>query len=113
MPSSTPHDMEHHITPNSPSVRILTILAERQCDEEDLYPEDRDVPEFTVVQVPAHLDDKTAAAAALGAFHSSVPVKRTWDFDFSVIDAMTFKELAPDYELSLFETAQRFSAKVL
>ena len=99
--------------PNPSPLRILTVQADRLCDDEDLYYEDRNVPEFTDVEVPAYLDDGTAAAAALGAFHSSIPIKRTWDFDFSVTDALTFKEIIPNYELSVCETAAQFNARIL
>lgn len=77
---------------------------------EDLYHEDRDALGTFKVEVPRHLSPAVAAAAALGAFHSTVPIKRLWNFEITVSDERSF-EVQPDYEEDVYELAEQHGAR--
>lgn len=76
------------ISPLSPVNRTLTVIATKHAhlSSEDVYPEDHRAEGQFNFRVPAHLPDGEAAACALGIYHSLVPVKRLWNFEFKVVD---------------------------
>ena len=57
---------------------LITVVTE--CEEDQLYPDDVDVPGVYMALVPEHLEESIAAATALGKFHQNVPIKRLFDF---------------------------------
>lgn len=87
--------------------RVITIYVSTECNPEDLYYEDCEVPGDYLVDVPTDMDDGTAAACALGGFHSQVAIKRLYDFDIIVCDGETGAELSPNYELDIYDLADQ------
>lgn len=60
---------------------LITVVTE--CEEDQLYPDDVDVPGVYMALVPEHLEPSLAAATALGKFHQNVPIKRLFDFSIN------------------------------
>lgn len=58
--------------------------------------EDREVPGTYAVEVPEQADDTLACSIALDVFHSTVAVGVLDEFEFTVIDPATGKELVED-----------------
>jgi hypothetical protein len=78
---------------------------------EDIYEEDRDALGTYEVIVPRSLSPSLAAAAALGAYHSEVPIKYLWGFDFVVLDE-NGREVTPDYDVDCYDIAEEYNAKL-
>jgi hypothetical protein len=92
-----------------PGWRTLSIRAgfTEGIDPELIYWEDWDVPGRYEVMVPADMDDATAAACALGGFHSTVPIKRLYTFEFRIFDGSENNELEPDRDQDWYELAKK------
>lgn len=41
------------------------------------------------------MNDDTAAACAMGGFHSQVPIKQLWGYEYTIYDIKTDLELDP------------------
>ena len=89
--------------------RALYIKAAfvEDFDLELIYSEDWAAPGFYEVMVPADMDDMTAAACAMGGFHSTVPIKRLYMFEFTVFDESGHHELEPDHDQDWYALAKR------
>jgi len=54
------------------------------------------------------MDDTTAAACGMGGFHSIVPIKRLYTFEFRIYDdGSESNELEPDYDQDWYELAKQ------
>ncbi len=89
-----------------PVSRTLTVIStmHEHLSSEDVYPEDHRAEGEFSFEVPAHLVDGEAAACALGIYHSLVPVKRLWNFEFKVVDDEG-EELEHDPVVDVYELA--------
>jgi len=76
-------------------------------DPDYIYPEDWAAPGYYEVMVPADMDDTTAASCAMGGFHSTVPIKHLYMFEYTVYDGSGHYELEPDYDQDWYELAER------
>ena len=65
--------------------------------------EDEGVAGIYCAEVPAEFHDSTAAACALGAFHSSFVVHWPESFRFNVFDIATLRNLEPDMDVDWVE----------
>ncbi|WP_027474636.1 hypothetical protein [Curvibacter gracilis] len=75
--------------------RILFIQVEADCPAYKLHPEDQGVPGGYFVDVPASMDDDTAAACAMGGFHSQIAIEQLWGYSYTIYDIETDFELDP------------------
>lgn len=75
--------------------RALFIQVEVDCPAYKLHPEDQCVPGGYFVDVPASMDDDTAAACAMGGFHSQIPIKQLSGYEYTIYDIGTDAELNP------------------
>lgn len=106
----TTTQVQPNFTPEPvPGWRTVSIRAAftEGIDPELVYPEDWAVPGRYEVKVPADMDDTTAAACALGAFHSKVPIKRLYTFEFCIHEGSEDRELEPDYDQDWYELAKQ------
>ncbi|NHZ66715.1 hypothetical protein [Massilia genomosp. 1] len=53
------------------------------------------------------MDDTTAAACAMGGFHSTVPIKRLYTFEFPIYDGSENNELEPDHDQDRYALAKQ------
>lgn len=92
-----------------PGWRTLSIRAAltEGIDPELVYSEDWAVPGRYEVMVPADMDDTTAAACAIGGFHSTVPIKRLYMFEFRIYDGSENNELEPDHDQDWYALAKQ------
>lgn len=93
-------NQEHNLN----DTRIVHIHVE-EVDLGDA-PDDEGVAGVYIAEVPAEYDDGTAAACALGAFHSSYVVNWLESFTFTVYDALTGQELEADEAADWIELAK-------
>ena len=98
--------------PNRGELMTMYVEVTTELDMDELYPEDRDALGYTYIRVPSDLPPHSAAAATLGAFHATVGIKRTWDFDFKVFDD-DGEEVEPTYEFDICKLAEAVGAYVL
>ncbi len=75
-------------------------------DFEDVFVEDRGALGAYKVLVPAHMDDKTAAACAMGCYHSTVPIKYLGLFEYVVCNEEGI-EVELDDDLDWYELAEQ------
>lgn len=78
--------------------RTLFIQVEADCPAYKSHPEDQCVPGGYFVDVPASMDDDTAAACAMGGFHSQIAIQQLWGYDYTIYDIATDMRLNP-YEI--------------
>lgn len=90
------------------SLRALHLRAELPEDLplEEIREDDRTVAGLYQVLVPTNLSDKHAANCALDGFHSKVPIKDLWRFEFTVLDPSSGEVLERDEELDGYELAE-------
>ena len=62
----------------------MCVVVTTWEDFEDLYEEDRGALGCFEVRVPCHLSPQIAAGAAMGAFHSTIPIKYLDCFEYKV-----------------------------
>lgn len=91
---------------------LIYVVASTGADHSELYPDDLYALGTFRVEVPVGLERGVAAAAALGAFHSTVPIKRIFDFEFEVIDE-SGTQIEPDEDIDWCETASELGAVVI
>ena len=89
--------------------KTLYIDVTTNVDVDDLYEEDIEAIGIFEARVPAHLEASIAASAALGAYHSNIPIKHLDCFEFSVYDE-DGTELTPDYDADWYELADKHHA---
>lgn len=83
--------MNHYATPapqTCPEDDYMSMYVEvtTWAAPDELYEDDKGALGTFEVRVPRHLSPAIAAAAALGAFHSIIPIKYLCSFDFDVYD---------------------------
>lgn len=85
---------------------FLRVAIIGNIDRELVYWEDLAAAGLYKVQVPAEMDDTTAATCALGGFHSTVPIERLDRFELTVYGACG-GVLEPDYDRDWYEHADQ------
>lgn len=108
-PMTAIHPLPHDIAKLTEEWRAVYVKATfvENFDPELIYSEDWAAPGCYEVMVPADMDDTTAAACAMGGFHSTVPIKRLYMFEFTVFNESGDDELEPDHDQDWYALAKR------
>lgn len=97
--------MEHAQT-NTIATRRMTVDVQKHWYRpmNDINLKDMDATGESYFEVPAYMDDATAAACAIGIFHNVVPMICPDDFEFMVLDEEGF-EVEQDEDLDISDIA--------
>lgn len=106
--------MNHDTSPLQPSeskTDFMPVYIEVTTwqDFDDLYEEDQGALGSFKVCVPRHLSPSIAAAAAMGAFHSTIPIKYLDSFEYEVSD-QNGRVIEPDYDADWYDLAEEHQA---
>jgi hypothetical protein len=116
LPINQRDNMSHQLSnphPDIPTVEYKTLYIEvtHECNIDDIFEEDQEALGNFEARVPAHLEDSIAAGAALGAYHSTIPIKYLWGFEFAVRKAGCSR-ITPDYEADWYLLAEIHGAYI-
>lgn len=109
-PTHLPHLTSTDQTDNE--CEFYTVEARPACyDIEDLYEEDQESVGIFFIVLPRGLPPRIAAAAAMGAYHNTMPIKYLDSFEFTVYNEDGY-EVEPDWDADWYELAKIHGAFV-